>query len=441
MKLTFVGAGYVGLTSAAVFADLGHKVRVLDVDEEKIKVIMAGKEPFFEPGLGVLIQKGLRSKNLIPTTLYKEAIPEAEVVFICVGTPSRGNGEADLSYVFSAAADIGENLGGRYTVVVVKSTVPPGTTGRVAQLIGESGDRVVGKDFDVVDSPEFLAEGRAVKDTQEPSRIIIGADSDKPVKVLRRLLASFDRSPLLVCDIRSAELVKYASNAFLATKVSFINEMAQIAERVGADVVKVAEGMGLDDRIGPRFLRAGLGYGGSCFPKDVASLLAFSDHAGYEFGILRAANFVNREQHQRFAEKIKEGLGGLKGKRVAVLGLAFKPKSDDMRKAVSVEIINTLLKQGAEVSVFDPIAMPNAKKMPGWVGKSMIKWAEDAYNALDGADCLALVTEWAEFSDLDWGKVKELMRGSMVADGRNFYDPAKIRKAGFDYVGMGRGKI
>jgi UDPglucose 6-dehydrogenase len=325
-------------------------------------------------------------------------------------------------------------LGKDYTVVVVKSTVPPGTTERVGEIIEEFGKKK-GKDFDVVDSPEFLAEGRAVRDTQNPSRIIIGTDSDKSVKVLKKLFKSFKNSPVLVCDIKSAELIKYASNSFLATKVSFINEISQIAEKFGADVTKVAEGMGLDDRIGPKFLRAGLGYGGSCFPKDVASLLFVSNHAGYEFGILRSATEVNRGQHKRFVKKIKDRLGGLKGKKIAVLGLAFKPQSDDMRKAVSVDIIRNLLKEGANVSAYDPVAMGNAK-LEDYGGE--VEFTKGIAEALKGADCLALVTEWEEFSDLDWEEVKNSMRGNLIADGRNLYDPYEIKKAGFEYVGVGR---
>jgi len=448
VKLTFVGAGYVGLTSAAVFADLGHKVWVVDVDKEKIKVIKKGKAPFFEPRLDELVAKTVRPEddgprahkagNLIPTSSYREAIPEAEVVFICVGTPSKKDGETDLSYVFSAAESIGKNLGGGYTVVVVKSTVPPGTTEKVAEVISDVAQSTA--KFDLVDSPEFLAEGSAVKDTLNPSRIVIGASSEKPVRILKKLFSSF-KSPLVICDIRSAELIKYASNAFLATKVSFINEIAQIAERVGADVTKVAKGMGLDDRIGPKFLRAGLGYGGSCFPKDVESLLSFSNHAGYEFGVLQAANTVNSEQYRRFIEKIKGRLGGLRGKKIAVLGLAFKPDTDDMRKAVSVEIIKSLLKEGAKVSACDPMAQENAKCVFSeqlTVNSKQLRFAKDVYQALKGADCLALVTEWEEFANLDWEKVKKLMRGNLIADGRNLYELEKMQKLGFDYFGMGR---
>ena len=452
MKLTFVGAGYVGLTSAAVFADLGHKVWVVDVDKEKIKVIKKGKAPFFEPRLDELVAKTVGSTRsassgqagspqvgkLIPTTSYEEAIPQAEVVFICVGTPSKKDGETDLSYVFSAAESIGKNLGGGYTVVVVKSTVPPRTTEKVAEVISDVAQSTA--KFDLVDSPEFLAEGSAVKDTLNPSRIVIGASSEKPVRILKKLFSSF-KSPLVICDIRSAELIKYAANAFLATKVSFINEIAQIAERVGADVTKVAKGMGLDDRIGPKFLRAGLGYGGSCFPKDVESLLSFSNHAGYEFGVLQAANTVNSEQYRRFIEKIKGRLGGLRGKKIAVLGLAFKPDTDDMRKAVSVEIIKSLLKEGAKVSACDPMAQENAKCVFSeqlTVNSKQLRFAKDVYQALKGADCLALVTEWEEFANLDWEKVKKLMRGNLIADGRNLYELEKMQKLGFDYFGMGR---
>lgn len=434
MKLTFVGAGYVGLTAAAVFADLGHLVWVLDVDEKKIETIKSGKEPFYEPGLGGLIKKTVKSGKLVPTSSYDEAISEAEVVFICVGTPSEESGETDLSYVFSAAESIGKNLGDQYTVIVVKSTVPPGTTERVGEIIEKLGKKK-GEDFDIVDSPEFLAEGRAVKDTQSPSRIVIGADSKKPVKVLRDLFFHFKDSPILECDIKSAELIKYASNSFLATKVSFINEIARIAEHFGAEVTKVAEGMGLDDRIGPKYLKAGLGYGGSCFPKDVASLLFVSKHAGYDFGILQAATKVNQEQHRRFVKKISDKLGGLEGKNIAVLGLAFKPESDDMRKAVAVEIILLLLKEGAQVSVYDPEAMGNAKKED--FAKD-VEFSSDVYSALEGADCLTLVTEWEDFSNLDWEKVKNLMRGNLVADGRNFYESKELRDRGFEYIGMGR---
>jgi len=452
VKLTFVGAGYVGLTSAAVFAKLGHKVWVVDIDSNKIQAIRDKKAPFFELGLDKLIAKTVKAGNLIPTSSYGEAIPQAEVVFICVGTPSKKDGDTDLSYVFSAAESIGKNLGGGYTVVVVKSTVPPGTTEKVAEVISDVAQSTAR--FDLVDSPEFLAEGSAVKDTLNPSRIVIGANSEKPVRLLKKLFSS-SKSPLVICDIRSAELIKYASNAFLATKVSFINEIAQIAERVGADVTKVSEGMGLDDRIGPKFLRAGLGYGGSCFPKDVESLLSFSNHAGYEFGVLQAANTVNSEQYRRFIEKIKGRLGGLGGKEIAVLGLAFKPNTDDMRKAVSVEIIKSLLKEGAGVSAYDPMAIKNAKSVfsqqplvskalkqpcsrPHGRNSQKLRFVDDVYEALDGADCLALVTEWEEFANLDWERVKKLMRGNLIVDGRNLYDPGEMRKLGFDYFGMGR---
>jgi len=434
VKITFVGAGYVGLISAAVFADLGHKTWVLDVDKKKISTIKDGKEPFYEPGLGKLIGRTIKSKNLIPTTSYSEALSESEVVFICVGTPSKRSGETDLSYIFSAAEDIAKNLGNHYTIVVMKSTVPPGTTERVGRLIKKFGKKS-GEDFDMVDSPEFLAEGRAVKDTLNPSRLIIGTDSQKPIKILEKLFTSFKDSPILVCDIRSSELIKYASNSFLATKISFINAIAQIAEEFGADVTKVAEGMGLDDRIGPKFLQAGLGYGGSCFPKDVASLLFVSDHAGYKFEILQAVTKVNHEQHKRFVGKIKKRLGILKGKKIAVLGLAFKPESDDMRKAVSVEIIRSLLKGGARVCAYDPVAMENAK-LEDFGGE--IEFAKSAYDCLEGADCLTLVTEWKEFANLNWKKVKRLMRGNLVADGRNLYDPTVLKENGFEYFGMGR---
>jgi len=434
VQVTFVGAGYVGLTSAAIFADLGHKVWVLDVDERKIRTIRSGKEPFYEPGLGERIKRTVESARLIPSTSYKEAIPEAVATFICVGTPSKENGETNLSYVFSAAGEIGKNLGEHYTVVVVKSTVPPGTTDRVGEMIEKLGKRR-GIDFDVVNSPEFLAEGSAVKDTVNPSRIVLGVDSEKPIPVLRELFKSFKDVPTLICDIKSAELIKYASNSFLATKVSFINEISLIAEKFGADVTRVAEGMGLDDRIGSKFLKAGLGYGGSCFPKDVASLLFVSNHAGYDFGILQAATKVNCEQRKRFVGKIKEKLEDLKDKKIAILGLAFKPESGDMRKAVSAEIIRSLLNEGAQVSVYDPAAMENAKKEDF---AEDIEFSNDAYAALKGADCLALVTEWKEFAELDWKKVRRLMRGNLIADGRNFYDPVDLRESGFEYVGIGR---
>jgi len=360
------------------------------------------------------------------------------VIFICVGTPSNSDGETDLSYIFLAAESIGKNLGSHYTVVVVKSTVPPGTTEKIAEIISDVAQSTA--KFDLVDSPEFLSEGSAVADTLDPSRIVIGTNSEKPVKILKSLFKPF-KTPLLVCDIRSAELIKYASNAFLGTKISFINEIARIAERVGADVTKVAEGMGLDDRIGPRFLRAGLGYGGSCFPKDIESLLSFSNHAGYEFGILQAANSVNTKQYQRFVGKIKGKLGNLRGKKIAVLGLAFKPNTDDMRKAVSVEIIKALLKEGAEVLAYDPMAQENVKRVfsrQSGVGSNQLKFTGGVYEALRGADCLALVTEWEDFEDLDWRKVKRMMRGNLIADGRNLYDPQILRKLGFEYFGMGR---
>lgn len=426
MQAAFVGAGHVGLSSAAVFADLGNEVFLLDIDKEKIAALKRGKLPIFEPGLEDRFKKNL-GKTLLPTADYAEAISFSEIVFICVNTLSKG-GKIDFSPVFACAQAVAQNLGGHLTVVVVRSTVWPGTLEEIEKIMRKENPQA---SFAVLFCPEFLREGSAVEDTLHPNRIVIGGRDKKAVAISRKFFAKTP-APFLVTDFASAELIKYAANSFLATKISFINEFSRIAEKVGADIKDVARGLGLDPRIGKSFLQAGLGFGGSCLPKDLEAIGDLARTYGGSFEILVAVRRVNHRQHQIFIEKIKKALGGLKGKKIAVLGLSFKPGTDDLRKAVALEIIARLRKEGAKVSVYDPVVVGKAKKI-----LKGVRFASDPYAALKGSDCLALVTEWEEFAKLDFKKIKTLMRTPLVADGRNIFDPPKLKRRGFTYVGMG----
>ena len=428
MKLVVVGTGYVGLVTAAVFADLGNQVYGLDVDKLKIKSLKAKTVPFYEPGLKELLQKNIDAGRLKFTTSYQQALAGAEIVFICVGTPAKSNGDYNLDYVFQAAESIARNLAG-YALVVIKSTVPPGTNDQVKEIM----EQVTKMPFDLAACPEFLREGSAVHDALHPSRIVIGADNYRAVKLLQKLHQPI-KAPQVICDAKSSQTIKYAANAFLSTKISFINLIARLCDQTGADIIKVAAGLGLDPRIGRDFLQAGLGYGGSCFPKDTWALTAFAKQQKVDFGFLRAVDKINRTQIDYFSAKISRRLGGdLKGKVVAVLGLAFKPETDDLREARSVLLIKKLQRLGAKISAYDPAAMKNAKKI-----LKKISYAADAYQAVKGADVLVLVTEWSEFQDLDWQQVKGLMRQPIVVDGRNFFNPEKLKKLGFIYEGVGR---
>ena len=423
-----IGAGYVGLTTSACLADLGNDLTVLDIDQAKIDGLRQGRLHFFEPGLQEVVTRNLAAGRLRFTTEYAEAIPGAEMAFIAVSTPEGAGGEADLSAVTAAAASIAGHLDGPL-VIVNKSTVPIGTGDLVSRTVHEcNGAHPVV----VVSNPEFLREGSALKDFMEPDRVIIGAhDHDAADKVARLYEPLSAR--VLVTDMYSAEMIKYASNAFLATRISFINEMARIAERVNADIKVVAEGMGLDHRISPHFLDAGLGYGGSCFPKDVKALAAIAERYDYHPELLQAVMDINRDQRRLILDKLAQCLGEVSGLTVGLLGLSFKPNTDDLREAPSVDIARELMARGASVIAYDPAAMEKARGLlPG------VEFAPDAYATARGADALVLVTEWNEFKQLDLKRIKRLLRRPILVDGRNLYDPADMRRLGFIYRGVGR---
>ena len=435
MKLCVIGTGYVGLVGSAIFADWGNDVIGVDIDEKKIKMIESGKMPIYEPGLREIVLENIKTGRLSFTTNLKKGMRGAEVVFICVGTPQGDSGQADLSYVLGVAADIGKNLEkGKYTVVVTKSTVPVRTNERVKEIVSINAPK--GAKFDVVSNPEFLREGYSIEDMQNTDRTVIGAENERAKKVMRKLYGHLN-SPILETDLRSAEMIKYASNAFLATKISFINEIGQLCEKAGANVQEVARGMGLDNRIGTRFLSAGIGYGGSCFPKDVAALNRTSVDFAYDFALLKGVMRVNDLQKHIFASKIYDELGGeaLGGKTFAILGLAFKENTDDIRESVAIKIVHLMRGRGASLRVFDPQAIDNAKKYLGDVG---IYYAKDAYDAMKGADALLVLTEWKEFEDLDLTKIKKLLKNKMIFDGRNLLDQKAVEGAGFKYHAVGK---
>jgi len=446
VNVCVVGAGYVGLTLAAVLADFGHNVICVEIDPEKLKVLYEGRPPFFEPGLDELVTKGIQDGKLSFTNCLAEALIQSQVVFIAVGTPPRDDGAADLSAVWEVSDQIGKLID-HYTVIVIKSTVPVGTadavSARIAALLRRrerelrskralsEGEKVENL-FCVVSCPEFLREGKALLDLVHPHRIVIGADDERAVSMLRSLFAPID-APLVVTDRRSAEMIKYASNAFLATKISFINEIANLCEYLGADVKSVAKGMGLDERIGPKFLEAGVGFGGSCFPKDTQALLWMADQAGYDFAILRSVIEVNRRQRLRVIEKLESELGPLRGRRIALLGLAFKPGTDDIREAPSLTVARELLTRGAVVLGYDPKAGQRFKaQMP------RVKVVSKLREAIGGADALVILTEWEEFTTIDLAEVRRLMRSPVIIDGRNVLDPELAMALGFRYTGFGR---
>ncbi|MBI3576770.1 UDP-glucose/GDP-mannose dehydrogenase family protein [Candidatus Gottesmanbacteria bacterium] len=431
MTITFIGHGYVGLVTAAVFADLGNTVWVVGHTKEKIENLKKGIAPFFEPGLEELVMRNIKAKRLLFTLDYQEAVAPSEIIFICVGTPSAATGEADLTSVFEAAEHIGKALVG-YKVVVTKSTVPPGTNRKIAEIIERS--KPEGSSFAIASVPEFLREGTAIEDTMHPDRVVIGTTSDRAQQLLVELHKAIDGKCVL-CNVETAELIKYASNSLLSTKISFANAIAFLAEKAGADVEKVLEGVGLDKRIGRSFLVPGVGYGGSCFPKDVKALIALSKRYGYDFRLLWAVEEINTQAVDRFVGKIEGHFGdNLKGKTIAVLGLSFKPNTDDMREAPSVKIITKLLSLNARVSVYDPVAMPNAKKI---LSKN-VRFGKDSYDAVDGADAVAVVTEWNEFRHIDLVRLAKGLKNRVIFDGRNIYEPARVKNLGFMYYGVGR---
>jgi UDPglucose 6-dehydrogenase len=431
MKLCIIGSGYVGLVTGACFAEVGHHVICVDNDPAKIESLRTGKIPIYEPGLEDLVHQNVAAKRLHFTTSIEEGVDGSEVVFIAVPTPPQPDGSVDLSYIEKVAREIAGVLKD-YRVIVDKSTVPVKTGEKVAETIRRYNKHKA--DFDVVSNPEFLREGCAVADLMKPDRIVIGGNSDRAIALMKKIYEPF-MAPILVTDINSAELIKHAANSFLALKISYINAVALICEASGADITKVADGIGSDRRIGRSFLNAGIGYGGSCFPKDLAAFIAISDQLGVPFNLLREVQNINVMMRERFIAKVRNALWLLKEKRIAVWGLTFKPDTDDVRNSVPIEIVNALLKEGAIVSVFDPKGMEKARALnliPG------ARFAESALDAAKGAEALLLVTEWKEFLNIDLEQLKSVMHTPLIFDGRNQFDPATVRSFGFTYTSIGR---
>jgi UDPglucose 6-dehydrogenase len=430
-NLAVAGTGYVGLSCGTCFADMGNNVTFIDISEEKITMLRNGKVPIFEPGLSEMIERNIRAGRMHFTTSYAEALADADFIFICVGTPSGVDGEADLQYVRMAAESVAQNMD-RYTIVVNKSTVPVGTGDWVADIITRSQPEPI--PFDVVSCPEFTREGSAIYDFMNPDRVVLGSHNAEAAEKVAQLHLPL-RARIVVTDIRTAEMIKYASNAFLATKISFINEIAAICERLGADVQEVAVGMGYDKRIGPAFLNAGLGYGGSCFPKDVKALEHMALVHGSHPALLRAVIDINRDARRWAVLNLREMVGGkLANKRIGILGLAFKPNTDDIREAPAIEISRMLQSEGAAVAGYDPVAMANIARID-----QKLHLVEDPYELANGADALLVCTEWNEFKQLDLPRVKTLMKQPVVVDGRNIYEPRLMRDMGFHYRAVGRG--
>jgi UDPglucose 6-dehydrogenase len=431
MKIAVVGTGYVGLVLGACLAETGNEVVCIDKDEGKIRALRRGKMPFYEPGLEELIRRNRHERRLAFTTTLPKAVRESTIIFIAVGTPAGEDGSADLQHVLGVARDVAKAMNG-YKVIVAKSTVPVGTSAKIRDVIR----RETTHPFSVVSNPEFLKQGAAVDDFMKPDRVVIGAEDPRAEQLMRELYAPFTRTgaPIMVMDCASAELTKYAANAMLASRISFMNEIANVCELVAADVDQVRRAIGADRRIGTSFLFPGIGYGGSCFPKDVQALIHFASQKGYEFKTLRAVESVNTLQKTRLLAKMRAHFGNLKGKTVAVWGLAFKPRTDDMREAPSITLIDGLLAAGASVHAYDPEATRVAKGIFG----SRVSYAAGNYDALRGADCLAIVTEWNEFRRPDFARMRKLMRSPVVFDGRNLFTPEQMQENGFTYYSIGR---
>ena len=433
MRVAMIGTGYVGLVSGACFSEFGHEVACIDLDGDKIEALKRGVMPIFEPGLGALVAANLRAGRLSFATDIEPAVARADAVFIAVGTPGRrGDGQADVSYVLAAAGQIAAALDGP-TTVITKSTVPVGTGRKVQELIAKARPDA---NCEIAANPEFLREGSAVNDFMRPDRVVVGAESEAAREVMRDLYRPLFllETPVLFTSIETAELIKYAANTFLATKITFINEMADLCERIGADVSDVARGIGLDGRIGPKFLHPGPGFGGSCFPKDARALAHMARHLDAPSKIVEAVNAANDARKKRMATKVIDACGGsVSGKTLAVLGLTFKPNTDDLREAPSLEIVPALQQAGAKVRAFDPAGIEPARAILGDVA-----WCESAYEAMEGADALVLLTEWNEFRALDLGRVKSLLKRPLMVDLRNIYDPEAMAAAGFEYTSVGR---
>jgi UDPglucose 6-dehydrogenase len=443
MKICMIGSGYVGLVTGACFSEMGNDVICVDENAEKIRMLKDGIVPIYEPGLKEIIDRNVQGGRLSFTTSLEDAVSQCQICFIAVGTPQDKDGSADLKYVLQVARQIGSIMDG-YKIIVDKSTVPVGTADKVRDAIREELKKrnLENIEFDVVSNPEFLKEGNAIQDFMRPERVIVGTDNVRTAALFKELYDPFVRTtnnPILVMDIRSAELTKYASNAFLATKVSFINELAILCDMVGADISQVREGMGTDSRIGPRFLLAGPGYGGSCFPKDVLALIHTAKSLGHSLQICQATHQANERQKTYFADKIVEYFTGQKEDLsklvVAIWGLTFKPKTDDIREAPALDIISRLIEKGIKVRVYDPIGMDNARALLN----DKVFYAKDNYEVLEGVDALAIVTEWNQFKSPDFDKMKELMKQPIVFDGRNILNAKDIKSRGFTYFGIGRG--
>jgi len=432
MNIAVIGSGYVGLITGACFAEFGIQVTCVDNDEKKIESMKNGIVPFYEPGLEELLQRNLKAGRLHFTSNIADAVDTALVIFIAVGTPPRGDGSADMKYVEEVARQIAKHIKSS-KVIVTKSTVPVGTGEKIHSIISKNIKENIG--FDIVSNPEFLREGAGIEDFMRPNRVIIGASSSQAVAIMKDLYRPLYliETPIVITDVKTAELIKYASNAFLATKISFINEMANLCETVGADVQVVAKAMGLDHRIGPKFLHAGPGYGGSCFPKDTLALLRIGKEKHVHLGIIEATVKTNDIQKEKAADKIIKSLGKVKGKTICILGLSFKPNTNDLRESPSLFIINKLHKGGAKIRAYDPVAMEDARNiMP------KVTYCKDAYDAAKGTDAVVIVTEWNQFRNLDFSRIKKSAKGRFFFDLRNIYEPERLRKMGFRYYSVGR---
>jgi UDPglucose 6-dehydrogenase len=429
-----VGTGYVGLVTGACLSDFGNQVTCVDVDQEKIAILERGEIPFYEPGLKELVDRNREKERLRFTTALPDSVRRSDIIFIAVGTPMGKDGSVDLSAVMEVARAVAEHLEG-YSIVVNKSTVPVGTGERVRDIIGR---RTKGKvEFDVVSNPEFLREGSAIRDFTHPDRVVIGTSSPRAMRIMSEIYRPLYliETPIVRTSVETAEMIKYASNAFLATKISFINEVANLCERVGADVQVVAKAVGLDGRIGPKFLHAGPGYGGSCFPKDTVGFLKVAEAADSDLEIVRAAVRVNQMQRERMVQKVVDALGDLHGKTIGVLGLSFKPRTDDVRESPAVFVIRGLQNKGAKIKAYDPVAMPNAR-----VVLDEVEYCDDAYSVCQGCQALVFMTEWNEFRELDMTRIRELLEHPIIIDARNIYEPESMIQLGFRYTGVGRGQ-
>lgn len=432
MHIAVIGTGYVGLVTGACFAEFGVDVTCVDVDTSKIERLKNGIIPIYEPGLDQLVEKNVKAGRLRFTTDIAEGVTPAEVVFLAVGTPPKEDGSPDMSYYRQAAKDVAEAMNG-YKVLVTKSTVPIGTGKWLSEFV--AANLKTPTEFGVASNPEFLREGAAIDDFMRPDRVVIGSNEERAIEVMKELYRPLYliETPIVITSLEAAELIKYAANAFLATKITFINEVANLCDAIGCDVHDVAKGMGMDNRIGRKFLHPGPGFGGSCFPKDTRALTTVADQFGVETRIVDAVIEANQKQREAMIPKIEKLVGGLNGKKIGVLGLSFKPETDDMRESPAIDIVHTMIERGATVRAFDPVAMHEAKHY-----LNGIEYAADEYDAIDGADALVIVTEWNQFRALDMDRVKTLLKAPKIADLRNIYEPADMRELGFDYVGVGR---